>query len=132
MNPSFRQSYSKREIKAHIKDSIKTSSNTKDLPFKHQEIYRAKFEKQSNTSAKFVFIRNELFNKQISKTGVFSLSAHNDSILMWSHYANNHKGLVFEFDYSHEKEIRLAEFPYKVDYVEELGLLSHVASSQER
>ena len=38
MNPSFRPKYSKREIKAHIKDFIKTSSNTKNMPFKEQEI----------------------------------------------------------------------------------------------
>ena len=51
---------------------------------------------------------------------------------MWSHYANNHQGLVFEFDYSLKKEFLLSEFPHKVDYVEELGLFSYAALSNER
>ena len=43
---------------------------------------------------------------------------------MWSHYAENHKGLVFEFYYTHTK-LYLHEFLHKVNYVKELGLLSH-------
>lgn len=132
MNPSFRQKYSKREIKAHIKDFIKTNANTKNMPFEEQERYRKVFEKQSNTSEKFVAIRNRLFYEQISTTGVVSLSEFNDSILMWSHYADNHKGLVFEFDYTHEKEIYLHETPHKIDYVEKLNILSHAALQAER
>lgn len=30
--------------------------------------------------------------------GIFSLSKTNDNILMWSHYAKNHTGIVIEFD----------------------------------
>ena len=132
MNPSFRQLYSKREIKKHIKDYIQTSESTKNMSFVSQEMFRARFEKLSNTSAKFVAQKNELWDGQISNTGVVSLSKHNDSILMWSHYSNNHTGLVFEFDYSLKKEFLLSEFPHKVDYVEELGLFSYAALSNER
>lgn len=131
MSPSFRQKYSKREIKEHIKDFVKNSENTKYLPLEEQEKYRMEFEKRSNTSAKFVQMREELFNDQISKTGVVSLSKHKDSILMWSHYAQNHEGLVFEFDYT-GKKFGLHEFPHRVDYVEGYGLLSHAVSREER
>nr|WP_312983761.1 DUF2971 domain-containing protein [Clostridioides sp.] len=30
--------------------------------------------------------------------GIASFSENNNSILMWSHYANNHSGLCFEYD----------------------------------
>lgn len=32
-----------------------------------------------------------------AKTGILSLSAHNDDILMWPHYADNHRGICLEF-----------------------------------
>jgi phage replication-related protein YjqB (UPF0714/DUF867 family) len=48
-----------------------------------------------------------LFGAQINKSlndaiGVLSLSATNDSLLMWAHYADNHRGLLIEFDSEHE------------------------------
>lgn len=40
----------------------------------------------------------ELFAKAVSTTiGVYCMSIKKDDILMWSHYANSHKGLCFEF-----------------------------------
>lgn len=42
----------------------------------------------------------EGYNKQIDELGILSLSTNAESILMWSHYAHNHTGLVFEFDKS--------------------------------
>lgn len=131
MNPSFRKAYSKREIKVHIKDFVINSEDTRNLPFEVQQAYREEFEKRSNTSAKFVQLREELFNDQISKTGVVSLSKHKDSILMWSHYAHNHEGLVFEFDYT-GKRFDLHEFPHSVQYVQGYGLLSHATNREER
>ena len=32
------------------------------------------------------------------QTGVLSFSLRKDNVLMWSHYANNHRGLCLEFD----------------------------------
>lgn len=37
------------------------------------------------------------FKQLMNSLGVFSLSECNDSILMWSHYANNHKGFCIGF-----------------------------------
>jgi hypothetical protein len=36
-----------------------------------------------------------------AKTGLFSLSAKRDDILMWSHYADNHRGICLEFAVRH-------------------------------
>lgn len=35
-------------------------------------------------------------------TGIFSLSRIPDNLLMWAHYSNSHKGVVFEFDINHD------------------------------
>ena len=36
-------------------------------------------------------------NKELADTGVFSLSSTNNQILMWSHYADHHKGICIGF-----------------------------------
>ncbi len=36
------------------------------------------------------------------ENGVVSLTETNDNLLMWAHYANEHKGIVVEFDTSNE------------------------------
>jgi len=37
------------------------------------------------------------------KVGIFSMSAKRDDILMWSHYADHHKGICIEFKTTHGK-----------------------------
>ena len=37
------------------------------------------------------------FKKTLANTGVFSLTKYSDDILMWSHYADKHKGVCIEF-----------------------------------
>lgn len=42
----------------------------------------------------------EFFNiTNTEHLGILSLSKRNDNLLMWAHYANEHKGFVVEFDY---------------------------------
>lgn len=47
-------------------------------------------------------ISNYYQQKIGDKFGVFCLSENHNSILMWSHYANSHKGFVVEFDENHD------------------------------
>ena len=42
-------------------------------------------------------------NKVNAESGILSLSERNDSILMWSHYADQHKGICIEFEELHER-----------------------------
>lgn len=42
-------------------------------------------------------IKDEL-DQELGARGVLSLSEHWDSALMWSHYADNHRGVCIEFD----------------------------------
>lgn len=42
--------------------------------------------------------RSDFQEKNSSKFGIFSLSAVNDNLLMWSHYSNSHTGFCIGFD----------------------------------
>ena len=53
-------------------------------------------------------------SKTINAYGLLSLSQNYDSILMWSHYAENHTGLVIELDLLEDPEFFLS--PLKVKY----------------
>lgn len=53
-----------------------------------------------------------------SQFGVLCVSARRDSILMWGHYCNKHRGLVIGFDSSHEF-FKRAKGLRPVDYVRE-------------
>lgn len=44
---------------------------------------------------------NIALDSELKHVGTLCLSAENDDILMWSHYANKHKGIVLEFDKDH-------------------------------
>jgi len=51
-----------------------------------------------DTSKMLLAIRNGLVNSVASQLAVLSLSAVSDNQLMWSHYANNHRGVVLGFN----------------------------------
>lgn len=40
---------------------------------------------------------HEIIDPNVNKSGVFSLSALNNNTLMWSHYADSHKGICLKF-----------------------------------
>lgn len=71
---SFKQDYTEKEI---IK-SLRTDEKKED----------------------FISRRNKVTNQMIEEVGVLSLAKKADNLLMWSHYANEHKGLAFEFETS--------------------------------
>lgn len=66
-------------------------------------------ELQENFSEK---ISNELQNKINNKIGILSLTKRNDNLHMWTHYANEHKGFVIEFDTNNE----FFNFPQEIKY----------------
>jgi len=70
---------------------------------------------------KFKEIRKALQSigkEAIKKFGIACFSSECDNILMWSHYANDHKGICLGFDpYRDSKNFRLAqEVQYEKDY----------------
>ena len=59
--------------------------------------------------------------QKVNETGVLSFSAICDSILMWSHYADNHRGVCLKFSLERWRDMSMALYP--VGYsVERLSL----------
>ncbi|EOT1738172.1 DUF2971 domain-containing protein [Klebsiella pneumoniae] len=70
----------------------------------------------------------DLCRNRISETfGVLCLSAIKNNFLMWSHYANNHKGVMFEFDSTLLKSDVSDLTPKKVKYQKEYPELTYDA-----
>ena len=60
-------------------------------------------------------IRNGEFHKSLmDRIGICCLSSVPDSILMWSHYSEHHKGIVVEFDTFQDKYVQLREVEKKL------------------
>ena len=53
---------------------------------------------------------------QLGNSGVFCLSQYNTNILMWSHYADNHKGFCIEFVRSSQNDLGDYEKTRRVRY----------------
>lgn len=73
------------------------------------EIIKSKYEK---------FIKNkndDIKNKLRSKYKICSLTEHFDNILMWSHYANFHKGICIKYDTN-----ELKDYLYNVNYAKNI------------
>lgn len=87
----LRPDYNKRQKKAYMKNIKITFSNKEEL--------------------------NKLFECYMKKIGIYCLSSVKDDILMWSHYAESHKGLCLEFDTT--KEIVYFGQAFKVNYSNE-------------
>ncbi len=77
----------------------------------------------------FVARRNRTTNKMIEKIGILSLSSKYNSILMWSHYAEDHTGLVLEFDISLDKDCFIR--PLRIDYHTNYEELSYTNKQEE-
>lgn len=43
----------------------------------------------------------DVFRSQLHRMGILCLTEHPDNHLMWSHYADSHRGIVLEFDAAH-------------------------------
>ncbi|WJV22257.1 MULTISPECIES: DUF2971 domain-containing protein [Pseudomonas] len=61
--------------------------------------------------------------EKMTNTGVYSMSEVNDEILMWSHYADNHRGFCIGFDDLH-KSMEIAPKVMPVNYINEYTDLS--------
>jgi hypothetical protein len=86
----------------------------------------SELEKQCNAQLDNQGIHDTLFwlKKEYEKSkdslqyGIFSLATHNDNLLMWSHYANSHRGLCIGFDINLLERVSLGHLK-KVTYSNE-------------
>lgn len=118
-NLSYRQNYTQEEILARYEYLTSRLSFTKDQFIKK---YGLNLEEFLNKYPK-------LNDKLVSQSGILSLSKSSKNITMWSHYANEHKGLAFElhvdedYDFFHGYGI--------VEYKEKYDLLSYTNLTNE-
>ena len=113
----YRQDYSQEEIEEYCKkhslsyDSCKGKLGTNKLFVEHSE---------------------RVNNRVIESIGVLSLSSNPNSILMWSHYAKNHTGLVFQFTVIEDDDwSECFTRPIKVDYADEYEFLSFTGDNRK-
>jgi hypothetical protein len=57
---------------------------------------------EAEVSKELLDFNSEFLEKAFNKVGIVSFSETNDNLLMWSHYADNHQGIVVTFDTSHD------------------------------
>ena len=65
------------------------------------------------------------YNKYIKDMGIYCLSRIDNDILMWSHYADGHKGICLEFDAT--KEIKLFKQAIEVSYSDKYPIVNIMA-----
>ncbi|MTD33067.1 DUF2971 domain-containing protein [Paludibacterium denitrificans] len=77
------------------------------------------------------YIRNKAIKnreKVINSKGILSLSCNYDQILMWSHYASSHTGMVIGLDLLEDPEFFVT--PLRVSYVDEYEPLDYFADQK--
>lgn len=71
---------------------------------------------------------NELIQQSIdrvmNRTGICCMTGRNDNILMWSHYADSHRGICLGFDVLEDPSFFV--YPIKMDYVSEYPKISSI------
>ena len=80
-----RLSYYKRLISKNMAADNRATRRLKLKKFKKKDAWKDK-----NVLDNF---RQRLFEEEISKVGVLSMSSVNNNQLLWSHYADSHKGI---------------------------------------
>lgn len=142
-NFSYMRLIAQKEIKSIDIDNI--DRNEKDLLRACDMLYKQTFlinskentldlikscdaisEKISSIFAEKIQEINYNYNKIAKKRYLIcSLSEVNDSILMWSHYADNHAGFVMEYDFKEAIDIRekLHKVTYDNNIYQSTGLL---------
>ena len=69
--------------------------------FERDRIIKERIGSGAFIDSKYSKERHEIFIKEINEEiGIFSLSENNSNILMWSHYADSHKGYCIGLDYN--------------------------------
>ncbi len=81
---------------------------------KHVDEIPARFKEQ--VEAAIIGCIPEIEDKQLNRYGCTCFSELNNHILMWSHYANSHKGMCLEFDTSFDPFTRVFPVQYSPNF----------------
>ncbi len=118
--------YDKRVIEEHAKlpDHVKALVPINSIPTM-DETLSLFFSLAGETLDDCIPMAREMLSENINKhIGVLCLSETRDSQLMWSHYAESHKGLVIEFNSQH------SYFNQRRTPVDEFGYLRQVVYAE--
>lgn len=114
----------KEKIEIYIENLFEKHRNTIQRENIDAEYYKNKFREKLKDLNTFQKEHEEIeFSTMDDYLGVLSMSGRWDSILMWSHYADNHKGFCIGFN-----EFKLRNFKYfgaggNVSYLENFPIL---------
>ena len=97
-NLAYKQQYSKSEIREYLKEFIKRNGAYYSNDLKKSLNLKESLRLYGNSKA-FVANQNKIFKGFRKCFGILCMSETHESILMWAHYADNHQGIVYEFDY---------------------------------
>lgn len=91
-----------REQYRSLSDELQDQVTLKDFSILMEHMREEVYGVFTQVESEFVPAINATMNCNFAaKTGVLCFSEVNDSQLMWSHYADNHRGFVVEFDECH-------------------------------
>lgn len=124
-NLAYRQEYKDSEIKNYWEQFLKNKPN---YPKNLDEILQ-----QYGKNATFVEQQNRINELFRSQMGVLCMSANPLNIAMWSHYANNHKGVVYEFEsnlFADNTNAGFNGFYHEINYCTRYDLKSYCVDSE--
>jgi hypothetical protein len=106
------ENYNPKELRKKFENIVKIQSGQSNKKLQAIEASKMMETQKNNPN----FIKDTLI-KNVNQIGIHSLTEKFDNILMWSHYANNHKGMVLEFDIAEDFET--FKYALKIEYSEE-------------
>lgn len=94
-NDTIKKEYENLDVKIKSKIDFSTFLSLSNMK---KENCKKIFIEKMNSEENHLIFKNK-FDEYINKIiGILSLTKKNDNLLMWAHYANEHKGFVVEFD----------------------------------
>lgn len=124
LNLAFRQEYSVDEIMAYWENESR--ENPKENLTKNLKEY--------GDNENFVKSQKKIFWQIKSRIGVLCMSKTPKNILMWAHYANGHKGIVYGFDknlFKDNKSEKLRKRLFCMKYNSSYEPLSYIPQNGE-
>lgn len=123
LNLAFRQQYSDDEIMAYWE---RESRKNPKLDLENNL-------KKYGNNENFIKRQKKIFGQIKSRIGVLCMSKTPKNILMWAHYANGHKGIVYGFDenlFKDSESKALQKAPLPIKYDSEYKPLSYISLTQ--
>lgn len=102
------------------------------------EDMRGEFEQALRKPENRQLIKDQIYAEILNKIGIFCLCEESKNLLMWAHYAQDHKGFIVEFDTGHEFfshdfwSSRIKQIKDRPEEYEYCGHLKEVKYAQER